>query len=76
MFPAAIVLGGAVTLILRLKRHKTPGAPWLLAATESEAETPSKREGTENPSEQRNRHLPMLLARGADGNLHVLAEGS
>ena len=33
MFPAAIVLGSVVALILHFKRHKTPGASWLLAAT-------------------------------------------
>jgi hypothetical protein len=73
MFPAAIVLGVGVAIVLRFKRHKTPGTPWLLSATGSEAEIPSKREDKGNPSEQSNRHLPMLLARGADGNLHVLA---
>jgi hypothetical protein len=73
MFPAAIVLGAGVALILRFNRHKTPGAPWLLSATERQAETPCKRERKGVPSEQGNRHLSMLLARGADGNLHVLA---
>jgi len=32
MLPAAIVLGCAVALILHFIRHKTPGAPWILAA--------------------------------------------
>jgi hypothetical protein len=36
MFPAAIVLGGAVALILHFRRHETPGAPWILSATEPE----------------------------------------
>lgn len=34
MLPAAIVLGLGIALAFRFKRHKTPGAPWLLAATE------------------------------------------
>jgi len=75
MFPAAIVLGLGIALVLRFRRHKTTGAPWLLSAIQNPKEAPTKREPKENPSEQRNRHLPMLLARGADGNLHVLAEG-
>jgi len=36
MFPAAAVLGCAIALVLRLVRHKTPGAPWLRSATEIE----------------------------------------
>jgi hypothetical protein len=32
MFPAAIVLGCGVALILRFLRHETPGAPWIAAA--------------------------------------------
>jgi hypothetical protein len=34
MLSAAIVLGGAVALILHFKRHETPGAPWIIAASE------------------------------------------
>ncbi|HTB17001.1 MAG TPA: hypothetical protein VK708_02745 [Bryobacteraceae bacterium] len=33
MFPAAFILGCGVALILHFMRHKTPGAPWILAAT-------------------------------------------
>ena len=33
MFPAAIVLGCGVALILHFIRHETPGAPWILSAT-------------------------------------------
>ena len=32
-FPAAIVLGCGVALIIHLKRHETPGTPWILSAT-------------------------------------------
>ncbi len=52
MFPAAAVLGCAIALVLRLVRHKTPGAPWLHAATEGAAESatevPAKRERREH----------------------------
>jgi hypothetical protein len=75
MFPASIALGLGMAIALRFRRHKTTGAPWLLSAIQNPEETPSKREHEGNPLEQRNRHLPMLLARGADGNLHILAEG-
>jgi hypothetical protein len=44
MFPAAIVLGGAVALILHFRRHATPGAPWIISATEKKTEAPSRRE--------------------------------
>ena len=33
LFPAAIVLGCGVALILHFVRHKTPGASWILSAT-------------------------------------------
>jgi hypothetical protein len=47
MFPAAIVLGGAVALILHFRRHdETPGAPWIISATEKKTEAPSRREHT------------------------------
>jgi hypothetical protein len=49
MFPAAIVLGAGIALTLHFKRHKTPGAPWLLAAMEKETEATSKRELKANP---------------------------
>jgi hypothetical protein len=38
VFPAAIVLGCAVALVLHFVRHETPGAPWLLSATGKETE--------------------------------------
>jgi hypothetical protein len=49
LFPAAIVLGVGVALVFRFMRHKTPGAPWLLAATEKETMAPSKQEQRGNP---------------------------
>jgi hypothetical protein len=33
MFPAAVVLGVAVALILHFSRHETTGAPWILSPT-------------------------------------------
>lgn len=31
-FPAAIVLGCGVFLVIHFMRHETPGKPWILAA--------------------------------------------
>jgi len=39
MLPAAVVLGGAVALIFRFKRHEIPGAPWIISATEKQIES-------------------------------------
>jgi hypothetical protein len=36
-FPAAVVLGCVVALILRFVRRSTPGKPWILEATETPA---------------------------------------
>ena len=33
MFPAAIVLGCGIALILHFIKHETPGAPWIPSAT-------------------------------------------
>jgi branched-subunit amino acid permease len=44
IFPAAIVLGCGLALIRHFVRRKTPGAPWLLAATENTKEASSDRE--------------------------------
>lgn len=33
LFPAAAVLGCGVAIILHFIRHKTTGAPWIMAAT-------------------------------------------
>jgi hypothetical protein len=43
MFPAAIVFGCVLALVLRFIRHRTPGAPWLLSAIETDAKLPPKR---------------------------------
>ena len=32
-FPAAIILGCGIALVLRLIRRETPGKPWILSAT-------------------------------------------
>src|SRR5690242_8554042 len=34
-FPAAILLGCGIALVLRLIRHETPGKPWILSATQT-----------------------------------------
>ena len=33
MFPAAVVLGAVVALVLHFARHATPGESWILSAT-------------------------------------------
>jgi hypothetical protein len=33
VFPAAIVVGCGVALVLHFTRHETPGASWILSAT-------------------------------------------
>jgi hypothetical protein len=33
MFPAAVVLGSGIALVLHFRRHETPGASWILSAT-------------------------------------------
>jgi hypothetical protein len=37
VFPAAILLGCAVALVLRFVRHKTPGTSWILSATDEKS---------------------------------------
>jgi len=39
VFPAAILLGCLVALILRFIRHDTPGKSWLLSSMENETES-------------------------------------
>jgi hypothetical protein len=34
LFPASIILGCALALVFHFIRRETPGAPWILAATE------------------------------------------
>ena len=33
IFPIAVALGLGVALVLHFVRHKSPGAPWILAST-------------------------------------------
>ena len=49
IFPAAIVVGCAVALVLHFVRHETPGTSWLLPVTDEESEAPSEREHKGNP---------------------------
>ena len=35
LFPAAILVGSGIALVLHFIRHDTPGASWLLSATEN-----------------------------------------
>jgi hypothetical protein len=48
IFPAAILLGCGVALLLHFIRHDTPGASWLLS-TEKKTEAASEREHQGNP---------------------------
>lgn len=34
MFPAALILGGAIAMVLHFTRHKAPGTPWILPGTQ------------------------------------------
>jgi hypothetical protein len=51
VFPAAVILGCAVALLLHFIRRETPGAPWILAATEkkTEAAPGHQRNGMDSP---------------------------
>jgi hypothetical protein len=49
MFPAAILLGCGVALVLRFIRHDTPGASWILSAAEKGTAAPSKLERKSTP---------------------------
>jgi hypothetical protein len=50
LFPAAVVLGCAVALLLHFRRRETPGAPWILAATQNIAAPPEpERNGKDIP---------------------------
>src|SRR6266404_5922391 len=53
VFPAAILVGFGVALFLHFIRHETPGAPWILSATEKETEGPPEenREHKGNPGQ-------------------------
>lgn len=60
VFPAAVLVGCGIALILRFARHETPGASWILAATEQKTEVRSElpREDNANPG----RSMMILLA--------------
>ena len=40
-FPAAILLGCGIAVVLRLVRRETPGKPWILSATQEAQDTSS-----------------------------------
>src|SRR5579872_2097510 len=48
--PAAIILGCVVALIIRLSRHETPGAPWIVSSTEKSSGIPSGAQTRTTPS--------------------------
>ena len=49
IFPAAVVVGCAVALVLHFIRRDNPGALWLLSAAEKDQQIPAKRESKGNP---------------------------
>jgi hypothetical protein len=59
IFPAAIVLGVGIALVFHFMRHKTPGSPWLLTATEGETETSHQREHRESPGHSQKVYMPV-----------------
>lgn len=48
LFPAALLMGGGVALLLRFTRHKTPGRSWLLPGAENPAQSYVKPKRNEN----------------------------
>ena len=48
LFPAAILMGGAVALLLRFSRHKTLGGSWLLPGVENAPESSATPKRAEN----------------------------
>lgn len=59
--PAAIVLGGAVALVIHFTRHETPGTPWILSGANKTDKT-----NPEDPN-ARPSTLRLPLWRTADG---------
>ena len=59
-FPAAIVLGCVVALILRRVRRETPGKPWILSSTQEADGTSSAAQETNDPPEDLRRKLQAL----------------
>ena len=55
-FPAAVILGCVVPLILRSIRRETPGKPWILPTTE-DTDTSSAMAQPDNPADD---HRPKL----------------
>jgi hypothetical protein len=49
LFPAAIVLGCVLALVLRFARHRTPGTPWLTSAIEENEKRPPEQEEKGKP---------------------------
>ena len=58
-FPAAVVLGCGVALILRRIRRETPGKPWILSAAQGTDVAPAARTGASSQSEDLRRKLQL-----------------
>ena len=52
LFPAAVVLGCGVALVLHFMRHKSTGAPWILPGTEEIATTERADRASYSPPSQ------------------------
>jgi multisubunit Na+/H+ antiporter MnhB subunit len=59
-FPAAIILGCGVALILRLVRRETPGKPWILSATQDAVSAPPTAQAKDNGPEDLQHNLEVL----------------
>jgi len=59
-FPAALILGCVVAVILRLVRHETPGKPWILSGTQEADGVSSAPQATDRPPEDLRRKLQVL----------------
>jgi hypothetical protein len=59
-FPAAIVLGCGIALILRFIRRETPGKPWILSATQDADSAQAQRTAPVTKPEDLRRKLQAL----------------
>lgn len=59
VFPAAIVLGCAVALILHFVKKETPGAPWILSPAEKNPVSPSQ-ERDDHPNHSAKILVPVI----------------
>jgi hypothetical protein len=51
--PFALGLGCVIAVVLRLGRHKTPGAPWILPSLEEHSRSEKREPDSDEPSRMR-----------------------